>query len=205
MDEQPHAYQCLPLVDRQPVGLAGPLPDRRPRHLGRDAGPRTACASRSTPSTRRRSRASSARGSSRSRPPGCSAPRPAGTSTSRGRATAGSPTATRSRASSRPGGSTTPSPSTGSSSSPARSSSPGARASASSCPSPTPRSRRPRRSRPPSACSSPQAARELIEWYERRRQLVGQEVNVHHLYRKAEGVEDHLHKVGVPAIESILP
>ena len=31
------------------------------------------------------------------------------------------------------------------------------------------------------------------------------EVNVHHLYRKAEGVEDHLHKVGVPAIESIVP
>ena len=51
----------------------------------------------------------------------------------------------------------------------------------------------------------PQAARELSEWYERRRQLVGQKVNVHHLYRKAEGVEDHLHKVGVPAIESILP
>jgi hypothetical protein len=51
----------------------------------------------------------------------------------------------------------------------------------------------------------PQAARELMEWYERRRQLIGQEVNVHHLYRKAEGVEDHLRKVGVPAIESILP
>ena len=59
----------------------------------------------------------------------------------------------------------------------------------------------------------PQAARELMEWYERRRQLIGQEVNVHHLYRKAEGVEDL--RVGcrdrstsgrseMPAIESIL-
>ena len=51
----------------------------------------------------------------------------------------------------------------------------------------------------------PEAARELLEWLERRRQLVGQEMKVHHLYRKAEGVEDHLHKVGVPAIRTIVP
>jgi Family of unknown function (DUF6065) len=51
----------------------------------------------------------------------------------------------------------------------------------------------------------PQAARELLEWLEKRRQIAGTKVNVHHLYRKAEGVDDHLHKVGVPAIQSILP
>jgi Family of unknown function (DUF6065) len=51
----------------------------------------------------------------------------------------------------------------------------------------------------------PRAARELLEWLDRRRQLVGQRVRVHHLYRKAQGVEDHLRKVGVPAIELILP
>ena len=51
----------------------------------------------------------------------------------------------------------------------------------------------------------PEAARELLEWLDRRRQLAGQKVNVHRLYRKAEGVEDHLTKVGVPAIRSCLP
>jgi hypothetical protein len=51
----------------------------------------------------------------------------------------------------------------------------------------------------------PDAARELLEWLDRRQRLVGQEKNVHHLYRTAEGIEDHLRKVGVPAIESILP
>jgi hypothetical protein len=51
----------------------------------------------------------------------------------------------------------------------------------------------------------PQAARELLEWLDRRQRLVGQGTRVHHLYRKAEGIEDHLHKVGVPAIRSFLP
>lgn len=51
----------------------------------------------------------------------------------------------------------------------------------------------------------PQAAVELLEWYERRRLLIGQDTKVHHLYRKAEGVEEHLHKVEVPDIRSILP
>ena len=51
----------------------------------------------------------------------------------------------------------------------------------------------------------PDAARDLLEWLNRRRELADQEVRSHHLYRKAEGIEDHLHKVGVPAIRSSLP
>ena len=51
----------------------------------------------------------------------------------------------------------------------------------------------------------PEAARELMEWLERRRQLAAEGVRVHHLYRKAEGVEEHLRKVGVPDIRSIAP
>jgi len=51
----------------------------------------------------------------------------------------------------------------------------------------------------------PEAARELIEWLERRRQNAAAGIRVHHLYRKAEGVEEHLRKVGVPAIRSIVP
>ncbi len=51
----------------------------------------------------------------------------------------------------------------------------------------------------------PEAARELLEWLQRRRQLSDEEKKVHHLYRKAEGVNDHLHKVGVPAIRTIVP
>ena len=134
-----------------------------------------ACASRSPRSTSRQSRASSARGSSHSRPPGCSAPRRAGTSTSRGPATDGSRIALRWKASSRPGGSITPSPSTGSSSSPGRSCSPGARASASCA--------RPPRDFPgrhgleaPIGLLEPEAAQELLQWLERRRQIAGQKV-----------------------------
>jgi hypothetical protein len=51
----------------------------------------------------------------------------------------------------------------------------------------------------------PDAARELLEWLERRRQLGAEEKKVHHLYRKAQGVDDHLQKVGVPAIRTIVP
>ncbi len=51
----------------------------------------------------------------------------------------------------------------------------------------------------------PDAAQELLRWFERRRRLAGQKVNVHHLYRKAEGVEEHVQHVGVPQIKVILP
>jgi Family of unknown function (DUF6065) len=45
------------------------------------------------------------------------------------------------------------------------------------------------------------AAQELLEWQEKRRLVAGQKVNVHHLYRKAEGIEEHLQSVNVPPIE----
>jgi len=51
----------------------------------------------------------------------------------------------------------------------------------------------------------PQAARELVQWLEKRRLMAGQKVNVHHLYRKAEGVEEHLQRVPVPEIKPIQP
>ena len=47
----------------------------------------------------------------------------------------------------------------------------------------------------------PHAAQELLEWQEQRRLVAGQKVNVHHLYRKAEGIEEHLQSVDVPPIE----
>jgi hypothetical protein len=47
----------------------------------------------------------------------------------------------------------------------------------------------------------PHAAQELLQWQEKRRLVAGQKVNVHHLYRKAEGIEEHLQSVDVPPIE----
>ncbi len=49
----------------------------------------------------------------------------------------------------------------------------------------------------------PEAAQELLRWQEARRQLQGQEINVHRLYRRAEGIEDHLQKARVPEVEPI--
>jgi len=51
----------------------------------------------------------------------------------------------------------------------------------------------------------PHAAKELLEWQERRRLLAGQKVNVHHLYRKAEGVGEHIQSVNVPPIKPFEP
>jgi hypothetical protein len=51
----------------------------------------------------------------------------------------------------------------------------------------------------------PDAAQELLQWLERRRHLIGQKHKVHHLYRKAEGIEEHLQRVPVPPIREILP
>ena len=51
----------------------------------------------------------------------------------------------------------------------------------------------------------PKAAKELTEWQVRRQQLAGQKVNVHQLYRKADGIEDHLTRVAVPAVVPIAP
>jgi hypothetical protein len=53
----------------------------------------------------------------------------------------------------------------------------------------------------PIGALEPRAAQELLEWQERRRLVAGQKVNVHQLYRKAEGIEEHLQSVSVPPIE----
>jgi Family of unknown function (DUF6065) len=49
----------------------------------------------------------------------------------------------------------------------------------------------------------PEAAEELLKWQERRRLLAGERDNVHHLYRKADGVDEHLHRINVPAMRII--
>ena len=51
----------------------------------------------------------------------------------------------------------------------------------------------------------PHAAQELLAWLERRRLVASQKSNVHHLYRKAEGIEEHLQSVEVPPFEPIKP
>jgi Family of unknown function (DUF6065) len=51
----------------------------------------------------------------------------------------------------------------------------------------------------------PHAAEELLQWQEKRRQLEHQKVRVHQLYRKAQGVNDHVQNVPVPPIRLIEP
>jgi len=51
----------------------------------------------------------------------------------------------------------------------------------------------------------PIAAQELLKWQERRRLMAGQTDNTHQLYRKAEGVEEHLQRVKVPPVRPIEP
>jgi len=51
----------------------------------------------------------------------------------------------------------------------------------------------------------PRAAEKLLEWQEKRRQLAQQTANAHHLYRKAEGIDEHLQRVPVPPIKPISP
>jgi hypothetical protein len=46
--------------------------------------------------------------------------------------------------------------------------------------------------------TEPKAAEELIRWRQKRRDLIGQPVTQHKLYRKAEGIDDHLVKLSVP-------
>jgi len=49
----------------------------------------------------------------------------------------------------------------------------------------------------------PEASAELLKWQEKRRQIAGQRDNVHHLYRKAEGVDEHVQRISVPTFRSI--
>jgi hypothetical protein len=46
----------------------------------------------------------------------------------------------------------------------------------------------------------PRAARELLRWREERRRIAESDVNIHRLYRRAEGVEGHLQRVPVPEV-----
>jgi hypothetical protein len=43
----------------------------------------------------------------------------------------------------------------------------------------------------------------LLKWQERRQLIAGQKDSVHHLYRKAEGIEEHLMRVNVPPIRTM--
>jgi Family of unknown function (DUF6065) len=51
----------------------------------------------------------------------------------------------------------------------------------------------------------PKAEQDMRAWQEKRQEVAGQKLNVHLLYRKAEGIEEHLHRVNVPAIRPIEP
>lgn len=52
----------------------------------------------------------------------------------------------------------------------------------------------------------PEIAAELLKWQEERNRRAKDPVTTHHLYRKAEGIDDHLVKVGVPGfVQSWVP
>lgn len=55
----------------------------------------------------------------------------------------------------------------------------------------------------PIVSAEPQAAEDLSRWLAERRRLAGEPVATHKLYRKAEGIEQHLVRVGVPKVEPI--
>jgi hypothetical protein len=47
----------------------------------------------------------------------------------------------------------------------------------------------------------PEAGKELLEWREERRKLAATSLGIHRLYRRADGVEGHLQHVPVPPFE----
>jgi hypothetical protein len=51
----------------------------------------------------------------------------------------------------------------------------------------------------------PNAGQELLAWREKRREVAGQRLNIHFLYRKATGIENHLQRLDVPAVRQIAP
>lgn len=53
----------------------------------------------------------------------------------------------------------------------------------------------------PIGLAEPDAARELLEWRAERRRIAEQSANTHQLYRKAEGIEEHLRSVPVPDVK----
>lgn len=52
----------------------------------------------------------------------------------------------------------------------------------------------------PIAAAEPESARELLRWLAERRRIEKEDVRTHKLYRKAEGVLDHVVKLSVPEI-----
>ncbi len=52
----------------------------------------------------------------------------------------------------------------------------------------------------PIGLAEPEAAKEMLEWLAERRRIRGEASTTHSLYRSAEGVENHLTKVGVPKV-----
>jgi hypothetical protein len=51
----------------------------------------------------------------------------------------------------------------------------------------------------------PEAGKELLEWRQQRRRIADSSVNIHRLYRRAEGVDSHLLRVSVPEVEPCQP
>jgi hypothetical protein len=49
--------------------------------------------------------------------------------------------------------------------------------------------------------SDPEAEAGLLRWQAERQRRANEKVTTHHLYRKAEGVADHIVRVGVPTVE----
>jgi hypothetical protein len=49
----------------------------------------------------------------------------------------------------------------------------------------------------------PEAGQELLRWRAERRRIADAALNIHKLYRRAEGVESHLQRVPVPEVEPI--
>jgi hypothetical protein len=57
----------------------------------------------------------------------------------------------------------------------------------------------------PLGLAEPLAAEELLKWRQARRDIAGQALNVHSLYRRAEGVEGHLRQLPVSRVEPYRP
>jgi Family of unknown function (DUF6065) len=55
----------------------------------------------------------------------------------------------------------------------------------------------------PIGLMEPEASEELLKWQEKRRLIAGQKDNVHNLYRKAEGIDEHFQRVNVPPFRII--
>jgi hypothetical protein len=55
----------------------------------------------------------------------------------------------------------------------------------------------------PIALAEPDAARELMEWRASRRRIADRPLNTHQLYRKADGIDGHTRTVRVPEVEPV--